>query len=129
MAQGTDAQASSGNNENVSFHPPRTLQLLWSKREFSYHTELLEVQEILHLPSAEPPPPEALHEVQQVSTNLELLCQGAASDHGYLGLATEDCLKSRMRENRTSGSVRGSRQSLHSRNNVKGVSRLSTRPK
>lgn len=37
-------------------------------------------------------------------------------------------MKSRMRENRTSGSVRGSRQSLHSRNNVKGVSRLSTRP-
>jgi uncharacterized protein YbbK (DUF523 family) len=36
-------------------------------------------------------------------------------------------LKSRMRENCTSGSVRGSRQSLHSRNYVKGVSRLSTR--
>ena len=36
-------------------------------------------------------------------------------------------MKSWMRENRTSGSVRGSRQSLHSRNNVKGVSRLSTR--
>ena len=36
-------------------------------------------------------------------------------------------MKSRMRENRTSGSVRGSRQSLHNRNKVKGVSRLSTR--
>ena len=36
-------------------------------------------------------------------------------------------MKSRMRENCTSGSVRGSRQSLHSRNIVKGVSRLSTR--
>lgn len=36
-------------------------------------------------------------------------------------------MKSRMRENCTSGSVRGSRQSLHSRNYVKGVSRLSTR--
>ena len=32
-----------------------------------------------------------------------------------------------MRENRTSGSVRGSRQSLRSKNYVKGVSRLSTR--
>ena len=32
-----------------------------------------------------------------------------------------------MRENCTSGSVRGNRQSLHSRNYVKGVSRLSTR--
>lgn len=36
-------------------------------------------------------------------------------------------MKSRMRENRTSGSVRGSRQSLRSKNYVKGVSRLSTR--
>ena len=60
---------------------------------------------------------------------MELLRQGAAFDYGYLGLATEDCLKSRMRENCTSGSVRGSRQPLHSRNNVKGVSRLSTRLK
>lgn len=91
------------------------------------YTELLEIPEILHLQSAEPPPPEAIHEVQQVSTNLELLCQRAASDHRYLGLATKDYLKSRMRENRTSGSVRGSRQSLRSKNYVKGVSRLSTR--
>ena len=127
MAQGTDAQASSGDDENDRFYPPRTLQLLWGKREFSCYTELLEIPEILHLQSAEPPPPEAIHEVQQVSTNLELLCQRAASDHRYLGLATKDYLKSRMRENRTSGSVRGSRQSLRSKNYVKGVSRLSTR--
>ena len=127
MAQGTDAQASSGDDENDRFYPPRTLQLLWGKREFSCYTELLEIPEILHLQSAEPPPPEAIHEVQQVSTNLELLCQRAASDHRYLGLATKDYLKSRMRENCTSGSVRGSRQSLRSKNYVKGVSRLSTR--
>ena len=129
MAQGTDAQASSGDDENDRFYPPRTLQLLWGKREFSCYTELLEIPEILHLQSAEPPPPEAIHEVQQVSTNLELLCQRAASDHRYLGLATKDYLKSRMRENRTSGSVSGSRQSLRSKNYVKGVSRLSTRLK
>ena len=127
MAQGTDAQASSGDDENDRFYPPRTLQLLWGKREFSCYTELLEIPEILHLQSAEPPPPEAIHEVQQVSTNLELLCQRAASGHRYLGLATKDYLKSRMRENRTSGCVRGSRQSLRSKNYVKGVSRLSTR--
>ena len=119
MAQGTDAQASSGDDENDRFYPPRTLQLLWGKREFSCYTELLEIPEILHLQSAEPPPPEAIHEVQQVSTNLELLCQRAASDHRYLGLATKDYLKSRMRENRTSGSVRGSRQYLRSKNYVK----------
>src|SRR5699024_7061919 len=58
---------------------------------------------------------------------LELLCQGVAPDHRYLRLATKDCLKSRMREKRTSDSVRGGRQSLHCRNIMKGVSRLSTR--
>ena len=36
-------------------------------------------------------------------------------------------MKSRMRENRTYGSVRGSRQAFHAANNLKGVSRLSTR--
>jgi hypothetical protein len=41
--------------------------------------------------------------------------------------ATEDNLKSRMRENCTYGSVRGSGQSLHEANMLEGVSRLSTR--
>ena len=36
-------------------------------------------------------------------------------------------MKSRMRENRTSGSVRGSRQAFHKQIILKGVSRLSTR--
>lgn len=43
-----------------------------------------------------------------VSANLELLHLGAAPDNGYLELETEGFLKSRMRENRTYGSVRGS---------------------
>lgn len=68
-------------------------------------------------------------EIRQVSAYLELLRKGAALDEGYLELATEGCLKSRMRENCTSSSVRGSRQTLHSRNIVKGVSRRSTRLK
>ena len=34
--------------------------------------------------------------------------KGTKEDFDFLGLATEDCLKSRMRENRTYGSVRGS---------------------
>ena len=37
-------------------------------------------------------------------------------------------MKSRMRETRTSGSVRGSRQAFHKQIILKGVSRLSTRP-
>ena len=44
---------------------------------------------------------------------MELLREGAASDDGHLELAAKGCLKSRMRENRTSGSVRGSRQAFH----------------
>ncbi len=43
-------------------------------------------------------------------------------------MATEVGLKSRMRENRTYGSVRGSRQAFHVLlNTLKGVSSLSTR--
>ena len=43
-------------------------------------------------------------------------------------LGSNDCLKSRMREIRTYGSVRGSRQAFHCIY-LKGVSRLSTRRK
>ena len=35
------------------------------------------------------------------------------SDKRYMELVSNDCLKSRMRENRTYGSVRGSRQAFH----------------
>ena len=44
---------------------------------------------------------------------MELLCERAALDNGYLELETEAGLKSRVRENRTHGSVRGSRQAFH----------------
>ena len=37
----------------------------------------------------------------------------AASDNRYLELESNDRLKSRMQENCTSGSVRGSRQAFH----------------
>ena len=43
-----------------------------------------------------------------------------------MGLGSNDCLKSRMREIRTYGSVRVSRQAFHCIY-LKGVSRLSTR--
>lgn len=58
---------------------------------------------------------------------MEILCEGAAFDNGYMELETEAGLKSRVRENCTHGSVRGSRQAFHARNKMKGVSRLSTR--
>ena len=44
---------------------------------------------------------------------MELLCAKAASDNRYLELESNDRLKSRMQENCTSGSVRGSRQAFH----------------
>lgn len=126
MARRTYAQAYSGDNVNLSVHHPGALQLLRGEWEFSCRTVLVEVSEILHRLHIESPTSEAVLEVWQVSPYLELLCQGAALDHGYLGLATKDCLKSRMRKNCTSGFVRDSRQTLHSRNIVKGVSRLPT---
>ena len=92
---------------------PRTLQLLRSKWEFPRNSEFLEVFKIRHLPYAEQTSPEAIHEIQQVSAYLELLREGTARDNEHLGLETKECLKSRMRENCTSGSVRGSRQAFH----------------
>ena len=112
VAHEVDEAGISDNGDDGGNHP-RTLQLLRGKWEFSRNTELLEVSEILHLPYAEQTSPEALHEIRQVSAYLELLRKGAAPDEGYLELETEGCLKSRMRENRTSGSVRGSRQAFH----------------
>ena len=58
---------------------------------------------------------------------MELLCKRTTSDDRYLELETDVGLKSRMRENCTYGSVRGSRQAFHIEFFMKGVSRLSTR--
>ena len=44
---------------------------------------------------------------------MELLCERTTFDDGYLELETEAGLKSRVRENRTHGSVRGSGQAFH----------------
>ena len=52
---------------------------------------------------------------------MELLHLWAASDDGYLELESNDCLKSRMQENCTSGSVRGSRQAFHFKYNERSV--------
>lgn len=126
VAHETD-KAGISDNGDIGGNHPRTLQLLRGKWELPRNTELLEVFEILHLPYAEQTSPEALYEIRQVSAYLELLRKGAALDEGYLELATEGCLKSRMRKNRTSGSVRGSRQAFHKVIILKGMSRLSTR--
>ena len=52
---------------------------------------------------------------------MELLCERAALDNGYLELETEAGLKSRVRENCTHGSVRGSRQAFHKINLERSV--------
>ena len=57
---------------------------------------------------------------------MELLCERTTPNNRYLELETDVGLKSRMRENCTYGSVRGSRQAFHVEF-MKGVSRLSTR--
>lgn len=54
-----------------------------------------------------------VYEMGHVSQDSGLLCEEAAPDKGYLELETDVGLKSRMRENRTYGSVRGSRQAIH----------------
>ena len=59
---------------------------------------------------------------------MEILCERTTSNNRYLELETDVGLKSRMRENCTYGSVRGSRQAFHVEF-MKGVSRLSTRRK
>ena len=51
--------------------------------------------------------------VRKVSESVELLCIRTSFNDRYMGLVSNDCLKSRMRENRTYGSVRGSRQAFH----------------
>ena len=108
----TDETSISDNGAAGGNHP-RALQLLRSERKLPCDTELLEVPQILHLPYAEQTPPETIHEVYEVSAYLELLCERAALNERHLELAAKGCLKSRMRENRTSGSVRGSRQAFH----------------
>lgn len=57
---------------------------------------------------------------------MEILCERTTSNNRYLELETDVGLKSRMLENCTYGSVRGSRQAFHVEF-MKGVSRLSTR--
>lgn len=50
-----------------------------------------------------------------------LLCERATFDNGYLELETEADLKSRVRENCTHGSVRGSGQAFHATINERSV--------
>ena len=56
-----------------------------------------------------------------------LLCEGATFDNEYMELENEAGFKSRVWENGTHGSVRGSRQAFHAINRTKEVSRLFTR--
>ena len=84
------------------------------KREYQSLAEFLEVSARDDLPNAKSASSEEEHEMGEVPANMELLYpRDSASDCEHLVLSAEDCLKSRMRENRTYGSVRGGRQSSH----------------
>lgn len=108
MAAHPTHETSGGNNEAACGGNTWPLQLLRNKREFPRHTELLVLSQILHLPYVESPRSKGKVEVSEVSANLEILHSRSTPDSGYLELVTKDFLKSRMRENRTYGSVRGS---------------------
>ena len=108
MAEDQIDKAGSGNDEASGIDRSRALQLLWSQWELPGDTKLLEISAMRHLPDAKLPRSKGKVEISEVYTNLGLLHSGAASDNGYMELETEGFLKSRMRENRTYGSVRGS---------------------
>ena len=106
-AAATD-EANSVDNGDAGGGCQGALQLLWCERELQADSEILEVSSIHRISHAESATPETEHEVSEVPENLGLLHSEAAAEGGHLGLATEDCLKSRVRKNRTHGSVRGS---------------------
>ena len=113
MAANEANKAYSGHDETHTAIVDRTLQLLRCKRQFSPDTELLEVRRIHVLPNAQSQTSKEEYDVEQIPKDMGLLCEEAARDEGHLELGTEAGLKSRMRENRTCGSVRGIRQAFH----------------
>ncbi len=58
----------------------------------------------------EPPKSARLRDIQKVPENMGLLCDAAENHERHLAMEANDCLKSRMRENRTYGSEEGRRQ-------------------
>ena len=75
--------------------------------------ELLEISEARDLSDAEQKRPKGKVQVRKISESVELLHFRTSFDCRYLELESNDCLKSRMQENCTYGSVRGSRQAFH----------------
>ena len=71
------------------------------------------VCEVHYLPNVQSQRSERQDETGQLSSNLGLLHEATSPQCQYLGLESNGCLKSRMRENRTYGSVRGVRQAFH----------------
>jgi hypothetical protein len=106
-------KAGSGNDEAHTVIVGGTLQLLWCNWELPYGSKLLEICPILMLSDVKQKKSEAKHAVHRFCSYMELLCEGTAPDKGHLEPGTGVGLKSRMRENRTYGSVRGNRQAFH----------------
>ena len=113
MAENKADETACGNDEDTGSGNQRALQLLWSERKLPFDTKLLEISEIQHIPNAEQKRPERKVQVRKVSESVELLCIRTSFNDRYMGLVSNDCLKSCMRENCTYGSVRGSRQAFH----------------
>ena len=118
MAQRAPTCAGSRNIQETESETARACQLLWHKRELKDGSKLLYVrQRNIHKDIASQRA-EAPDKMGRLSENVGLLYQAAEGRSQHLGMMSKSmtihvCQKSRMRENRTYGSVRGSRQSLH----------------
>ena len=103
----------SGNDDGIKSETKRTLQLLRSKRKFTNDSEILLVRKSYVSTNAKPQAPKAEYENRQIRENMAALSGNAANNEKHLEMENEIGLKSRMRENCTYGSVRGSRQAFH----------------
>lgn len=108
MAENPADQTGFGDDEDDSGNRTGTLQLLRSEWQLPVYPEILEIPEVQYVQNAEPARSEGKAILSEVSAHLELLCSQTTTDQRHMAMATEDGLKSRMRENRKSGSMRGS---------------------
>src|SRR5450830_608115 len=113
MAEDADEQGRIRNDEDAGSECARSLQLLWCQWQLHGDPEILEILEVRNVQDAEPARSKRKAALSEVSAHLELLCIQAPFHKGHMARATKDGLKSRMRENRTSGSVRGSDTPSH----------------
>ena len=111
MAEEANDAASKCDTAGTKPETARPLRILWSKWKLSQAKRFLSIcflHNISHVDKAKPKGKKI--ESRKVSRTLGHLRNRASSDGEHLGRVTKGDLKSRMRENRTYGSVRGGRQ-------------------